>query len=90
MKITSIELEEDIDVHLRSLITSFTERYGKRPDCIILSRPLLGWLSEVCQKKAFLLNNTIGVLKAEQILGLKEFEGMQLITTARDNIIEVY
>ncbi|HDL50757.1 MAG TPA: hypothetical protein ENG37_01935 [Firmicutes bacterium] len=88
MKITSIELEQDIDDKIRTYIINYFEKYGVRPSVIIISKPLMNWFKHTLMEKARYANE--GTWKPELNCQLMTFEGLTLFETFKENIIEVF
>jgi len=88
MKITSIELEKDIDDKIREDICNYYEKYCKRPSTLIISKPLFNWLKRTLMEKAKYANT--GAWKEELNCQIMTFEGLTIVTTLKDNIIEVF
>jgi len=85
MKITSIELETDIDIYIREKIINYHKKYHCKPKVIILSKPLLNWFKKIIFDKYYFLD--YGTQLPDNNI---TFEGINIIETFKDNIIEVY
>jgi len=88
MRITSIELDKDMDYHIRDMIKEYHQKYLRRPTTIIISKPLMEWLQKVLMDKCKYQNQD--AWKEELNCKLMTFEGLKIIETMRENIIEVY
>lgn len=88
MKITSIKLEQDIDDKLRTDITKYHERFAIKPTTIIISKPLADWLKHTLMEKAKYANTA--AWKEELNCRLMTFEGLNIIETLKENVIEIF
>lgn len=80
MKVTSIELEKDINDKLRDDICNYYKEYGVKPTTIIISEPFI----------LLLKAKYIGFGKEELNCQVMQFHGLSIVTTLRENIIEVF
>ncbi len=91
MKITNIELDKPINDYIIDKKIKYYEQYRQSPTVLIISYPLFNWLKTACLDN---LKYGVGSFKESILLetkfGLGNFEGLEIVKTYKDNIIEVY
>jgi len=80
--------KENIEVYILKSIAKYYEKYGERPTVLIITKSLLSWLKIVLlDKKKYSNQWTWG---NEINVKLTKFENLEIISTFREEVIEVY
>lgn len=86
MKITIFEIEKDIDEKIIEDIADYYDKFGRRPTTIIISKPLMDWLKKTLISKSSYSDSWRHELNCD----IKTFDGLNIIETLKQNVIEVF